>query len=257
MTYDIGIFIALIFGLILGHFIFGIIRIRTRTQINSLTTETTPLINTSPQDHSLSTSCCPTEKKTIGNKMNSSFLTLPVELVYRILDNFERLDIFLSIQNVCTRFNIIISTYTQYGTFTELKLGSQLLNHKKIQLLAHALQSNTAITLLNLECSYILADGVQYLAQMLQNNSTLTMLNLERNQICAKEPQYLAQALEIQTLITFDLRKNQIDSIGAQYLAHALQRNTTLITLDLRSNGIGTEGAQYLAYAFPNFRITW
>ncbi|CAF0998879.1 unnamed protein product [Adineta steineri] len=61
MTYDIGIFIALIFGLILGHFIFGIIRIRNRTQINSLTTETTPLINTSSHDHSFSTPCCQTE----------------------------------------------------------------------------------------------------------------------------------------------------------------------------------------------------
>ncbi|CAF4333575.1 unnamed protein product, partial [Adineta steineri] len=61
MTYDIGTFIALIFGLILGHFIFGIIRIRSRTQINSLTTETTPLINTSSHDHSFSTPCCQTE----------------------------------------------------------------------------------------------------------------------------------------------------------------------------------------------------
>ncbi|CAF4323768.1 unnamed protein product, partial [Adineta steineri] len=61
MTYDIGIFIALLSGLILGHFIFGIIRIRNRIQIQSLTTDTTPLIDTSSQDHSLSTPCCPTE----------------------------------------------------------------------------------------------------------------------------------------------------------------------------------------------------
>ncbi len=46
--------------------------------------------------------------------MVSSFLTLPVELVYRILDNLNDQTIFLSLINVCTRLNTIINTYYPY-----------------------------------------------------------------------------------------------------------------------------------------------
>jgi hypothetical protein len=46
--------------------------------------------------------------------MVSSFLTLPVELVYRILDNLNDQTIFLSLINVCTRLNTIINTYDPY-----------------------------------------------------------------------------------------------------------------------------------------------
>ncbi len=46
--------------------------------------------------------------------MVSSFLTLPVELVYRIFDNLNDKTIFLSLINVCTRLNTIINTYHRY-----------------------------------------------------------------------------------------------------------------------------------------------
>ncbi len=46
--------------------------------------------------------------------MASSLHTLPVELVYRILDNLNKKTIFLSLSNVCTRLNAIINTYHPY-----------------------------------------------------------------------------------------------------------------------------------------------
>ncbi len=46
--------------------------------------------------------------------MASSLLTLPVELVYRILDNLSEEAIFLSMRNVCARLNTIIDTYRRY-----------------------------------------------------------------------------------------------------------------------------------------------
>jgi hypothetical protein len=55
-------------------------------------------------------------KKTasISNKMTSSLNTLPVELVYRILDHLNEVTILLSCSNVCTRLNTIIDTYHRY-----------------------------------------------------------------------------------------------------------------------------------------------
>jgi hypothetical protein len=40
--------------------------------------------------------------------------TLPVELVYRILDHLNDKTIFLSLRNVCQRLNTIIDSYHRY-----------------------------------------------------------------------------------------------------------------------------------------------
>ncbi len=46
--------------------------------------------------------------------MTLSLHTLPVDLVYRILDNLREKAIFLSMRNVCKRLNTIIDTYHRY-----------------------------------------------------------------------------------------------------------------------------------------------
>ncbi|CAF4246179.1 unnamed protein product, partial [Adineta steineri] len=43
-----------------------------------------------------------------------SLVTLPIELVYRILDNLEQSTIVFSMRNVCTRLNSTIDTYYRY-----------------------------------------------------------------------------------------------------------------------------------------------
>ncbi|CAF1102759.1 unnamed protein product [Rotaria sordida] len=50
----------------------------------------------------------------MASKVHSSFLALPVEIVYRILDNLEPKTILLSLRNVCERLNKIIDTYPRY-----------------------------------------------------------------------------------------------------------------------------------------------
>jgi hypothetical protein len=50
------------------------------------------------------------EKKTFM----SSLLTIPVELVYRILDNLDQRTLLLSVRNVCTRLNLITDKYHRY-----------------------------------------------------------------------------------------------------------------------------------------------
>jgi hypothetical protein len=41
-------------------------------------------------------------------------MSLPVELIYRILDQLEPVDILLSVQDVCIRLNAIIDAYDRY-----------------------------------------------------------------------------------------------------------------------------------------------
>jgi hypothetical protein len=55
-------------------------------------------------------------KKTTStsNNMALSLHTLPVELIYRILDKLDDLTLFVACRNVCTRLNTIIDTYHRY-----------------------------------------------------------------------------------------------------------------------------------------------
>lgn len=55
-------------------------------------------------------------KQTIlmSDKISLSLQTLPVELVYRILDNLDVLTIFLTFRNICVRLNKIMDTYHRY-----------------------------------------------------------------------------------------------------------------------------------------------
>lgn len=46
--------------------------------------------------------------------MNFSLHTLPIELVYCILDNLDEKSVCLSIRNVCQRLDIIVDTYRPY-----------------------------------------------------------------------------------------------------------------------------------------------
>lgn len=43
-----------------------------------------------------------------------SLLTLPIEIVYRILDDVDILTIEISVRNVSTRLRAITDTYRQY-----------------------------------------------------------------------------------------------------------------------------------------------
>ncbi len=62
----------------------------------------------------LKTSVLRKKQPAMSNNKISSLLTLPVELVYQILDKLDYLTILLSCQNVCKKLNDIIDTYHRY-----------------------------------------------------------------------------------------------------------------------------------------------
>ena len=50
----------------------------------------------------------------MSSQINLTFLTLPVELVYRILDYLDDWSLICSMRNVSTRINSIIDNYHRY-----------------------------------------------------------------------------------------------------------------------------------------------
>ena len=53
-------------------------------------------------------------QQTIYKKMTASLHTLPIDLIYRILDDLSTNEIVLSTWNVCTRMNRVINSYTRF-----------------------------------------------------------------------------------------------------------------------------------------------
>ncbi|CAF1572133.1 unnamed protein product, partial [Adineta ricciae] len=216
-----------------------------------------------------------------------TFPTLPVELVYRIMDHQNDRTLFCSMQNICRRLNQILSTYQRYQILDTALLSetttsmiihpknshlhptppSKSTPHITISNHIHTIRSaikgflyyfrfslhTTSIqtlTTLNLYYNKIGAEGAQHLANALRTNTTLTTLDLSCNRIGAEGAQHLANALRTNTtLTTLDLYKNEIGAEGAQHIADSLRTNATLTTHNLSSNQIGDEGAKHVADA--------
>ncbi len=61
-----------------------------------------------------------------------SFLTLPVELVYRILDHLDEVSILWSMWDVCRRMNAIVDSYHRYQVISllfQLSFSSLMTHH--------------------------------------------------------------------------------------------------------------------------------
>lgn len=56
------------------------------------------------------------ENKTaiMTNNVRTYLMELPIDLIYRILDNMDKFTLLCSVRDVNTRLNTIIDTYTRY-----------------------------------------------------------------------------------------------------------------------------------------------
>lgn len=159
--------------------------------------------------------------------MNFSLQSLPVDLVYRILDNLDDKAIFLSILNVSERLNRIIDTYHRYQV-------TIVYHHSRYRLNINIDTYNTQPFQEQNRCKGSAIFGTSIAKEHSKNilffsiknhyyviMQTLTTLNLGRNQIKTQGAQYVAQLLEINTvkksillfhyvfIIVFQFRRSQ------------------------------------------------
>lgn len=67
----------------------------------------------------------------MSDKIIPSLHTLPVEFVYKILDELDDFTILCSMQNVCKRLNEIVHTYHRYQVnFSFIPMSNFLLSSK-------------------------------------------------------------------------------------------------------------------------------
>ncbi|XP_068698241.1 protein NLRC3-like [Montipora foliosa] len=113
-------------------------------------------------------------------------------------------------------------------------VGLHLGNGLNMTSLTPALQSNSALTHLNLQDARIRISGAKALGEVLQSNRTLTHLNLQSNMISHIGAQAIAKGLQSNNVLRhLDLSNNFIGDQGAVALAHVLESNYTLTYLDV------------------------
>jgi hypothetical protein len=74
-----------------------------------------------------------TQATSMSDKVTPSFLTLPIEVVHRILDNLDQLTILLSVRDVCTRLNTITDSYHRYQVKFSFILSTSFSSTKNLQ----------------------------------------------------------------------------------------------------------------------------
>ncbi|CAF1633558.1 unnamed protein product, partial [Adineta ricciae] len=135
-----------------------------------------------------------------------TFLTLPVEIVWRILDHVTPYTLICSVPNVCKRLDRILSTYQPYQELTVLDFSSNDAGPKGAQCLSKALWNNSTLTTLHLFYNAMGDEGAQYLSNGIRSNLVISP-SLFKTTMRSSIP----------TLTTLNVSANRIKRRGAQY----------------------------------------
>ncbi|XP_068686880.1 protein NLRC3-like [Montipora foliosa] len=145
------------------------------------------------------------------------------------------------------------------STLKLLDLGNDNIGDSGAAALTKAMEINSTLTRLDLPGNGISDSGAAALAKAMERNSTLAWLDLSRNKIGKSGAAALAKALEVNiTLTQLYLSDSAIGDSGFAALVKAMEINSTLTRLDLPGNGIGDSGATALAKEMEgNSTLTW
>ncbi|XP_062415642.1 leucine-rich repeat-containing protein 74A-like [Pungitius pungitius] len=142
-----------------------------------------------------------------------------------------------------------VSSYLRQLGEANLNLNHYGIGHLGAKALAISLQSDNAITNLELEDNALQAEGTRYLTEMLQTNISIKSLNLSNNQLHLEGAQIISKMLLDNCYVTsINLSGNHFDDAAAEYLAEALKVDYVVKELDLSLNNIFDAGGEHLGH---------
>jgi hypothetical protein len=179
--------------------------------------------------------------------MALSLHTLPIEMLYRILDNLDNRTILLSCRNVCTRLNNIIDVYHRYQVilrfYYEVEVPSSskriaLFMNIYIKFMVHIIKMGTWLTLIwekkefsGIHSLYFTdTNHTWFLFQSNRSarNETSGQCSRTKQSNTTRIAPFSIQPLTyyfIQTITTLNLSRNKIGLQGTKHLANALEQN--------------------------------
>ena len=157
--------------------------------------------------------------------------------------NFPRYSIISNAQD-------IIQGVMQVDTLQELNISGNRIFDDGANVIAEAIQLNTALQKLNISGNSISDDGAIAFNECLETNTTLIELDMSRIDITCKGASVIAKAIQLNiALQKLNISGNSISDDGAIAFSECLKTNTTLIELDMSWNIITCKGASVIAEA--------
>ncbi|KAM4521782.1 uncharacterized protein PAE49_001755 [Odontesthes bonariensis] len=144
---------------------------------------------------------------------------------------------------------IPVSSFIRHVDEPVLNLNHYCMGPLGAKALAKALQSDNAITHLELEDNNIQAEGTCYLRNMLQENIAIQSLNLSHNRLGLKGATIINHMLlDNYNVKTIKLSGNDWDDSAAKCLVESLQSDYVVKELDLSHNRFCEAGGEHLGH---------
>ncbi|CAF0828893.1 unnamed protein product [Adineta steineri] len=164
-----------------------------------------------------------------------SICTLPVELIYRILDTLDNETILFSFGYTCKRFQTIIHTYKQY------KLNFKLISKRYFHLICHSIHPENIISL-TLSNNKQTPDQIKCFLSIFSIQQFIRLRSLTLNKIDEDD---------FYTIFQF---KNTISSLSFTFLKSTLQNSQTI---SLLSSIISNKNLRYLDFNLSPKDLLW
>eukprot|EP00668_Euglena_longa_P042450 GGOE01056190.1.p1 GENE.GGOE01056190.1~~GGOE01056190.1.p1 ORF type:complete len:1146 (-),score=202.57 GGOE01056190.1:174-3611(-) len=154
----------------------------------------------------------------------------------------------IGLDNAC---NVLAHALQCNNSLRVLELQSNQISAEGIACLAQALCHNSSIHAINLNDNALMDEGAEHVSFLLQQNRSITTVGLSGNSIAKRGASALWGALQHSnnSLVGIDLGNNSLGNAGAAGLAGVLRVNSTLESVDLNNNSIFSKGIAHLATA--------
>ena len=181
-----------------------------------------------------------------GNPFSNTQVLLLCELIKSKQKTLVRLVInlcYMGYEAFVPLYEVLNTTSTNLNS---LELAYNFIGDKGMILLSNLLETNTALTFINLSNNEITSVGINtFFTNMArrENNNSLTGIDLSWNSIGSEEIQALSINLQKNTTLkSLNLYSTQIKEKESLVLFESLKMNSTLTCLNLGYNPIGKQG---------------
>jgi Ran GTPase-activating protein (RanGAP) involved in mRNA processing and transport len=190
---------------------------------------------------------------------------------HKKLDGKETFNLQYLMDEEIPAFSVALQSNSSVDTFISNYLCA---NDPNVQLIAHAIKSNTTLTSLNLRLE-VSSTGILHLCNAVQQNTRIKKFGIAFNQTDDLGSKYLADMVKGNSALTNLVTNDAIGLYGVKLLcvaiqknpflkklsiclahdevtkevAHMIEKNTTLTTLNLEASRIGAAGFSQLTYA--------
>ncbi|CAF3399772.1 unnamed protein product [Rotaria sp. Silwood2] len=136
---------------------------------------------------------------------NTSLITLPIELIHRILNNLDVYFINVSVRKVCKRLYLFVNFYNRY------EFDLDLLSKSRLKIISRFIQPERITSLVLLNRSYAL-EKIKFFFSLFDINQLTQLRSITLGQFDQLKDAEFLQHLTISNLVSINIRSTSADN---------------------------------------------